>query len=933
MRDSHHSDRSVVSSPDPLTPTSDSCTAGSVSTADGAPALLETEAKRVLIDSNRTATNYPRDLCVHQLFESQVKLTPEATAVEFEGERVSYLELNHHANQLAHFLRSLGLGPDLLAGICLERSVAMVTGLLGILKAGGAYVPLDPTYPTERLHFMLEDSRPKVLLTEAHLQGLFMALNKTLPVLDLGTAQSAVQAQPKTDLAPETIGLCPQHLAYVIYTSGSTGMPKGAMNEHHAVCNRLFWMQDAYRLTAGDAVLQKTPFSFDVSVWEFFWPLLAGARLVMARPEGHKDPSYLCDTIQRSKITTLHFVPSMLQVFLDHAHVSKCSSLARVVCSGEALPAVLARRFKQTFPNVALYNLYGPTEAAVDVTAWTCPETVDNDIIPIGRPIANTRMYILDEAHEPVPVGTIGELYIGGVQVARGYLNRPELTKERFLTDPLVREPGARMYRTGDIGRWLPDGNIEYLGRNDSQVKIRGFRIELGEIEARLTEYPGIKEAAVLARENQAAEKQLVAYYTEKQGEEVRPDQLRAHIFSRLPEYMVPALYVHMPEMPLSPNGKLDRRALPAPDTRFRTGAGSVAPRDSLESMLLQKWQAVLGVTNFGVTDNFFDLGGDSLNAVTVLVEIEKEIGCQIPVSALLHGATVESLAKLIREGTELGPDPVLMTIQSGNSLLPFFAIVPPGEDSLGYAILARHTGPDQTIYKLQGSKPIISGVRPTFAQDELRSLSSEYIAAMRTAQPEGPYCLGAMCDGVQIAERMVLDLEEQGHEVGLFAIFDTWVLQNVQRPFLWRLAYYRQRLRDLRKKKVSEQVGAYKQALLGNLSRLLRGQPSVKTEVQQAFWPEQFVARRFRAPVTLFKRPKQPFNYVKDPYMGWGVRSQGGVHIHEVNLDHNEIFREPHVRTLGQLLAGDIRRVGERSNISGLPSGIPTLPSLSENA
>lgn len=901
------------------------------SASDGSPEITGAERQKVLVEFNRTELDYARNRCVHELFELQVELTPEATAVEFEGTRVSYLELNRRANQLAHFLRSLGLGPDLLAGICLERSVEMVTGLLGILKAGGAYVPLDPSYPIERLHFMLQDSRPKVLLTDGRLQELFTGSSETLPVLDLATTQSAVQEQPQTDLACEVIGLRPQHLAYVIYTSGSTGMPKGAMNEHHAVCNRLLWMQDAYRLSASDAVLQKTPFSFDVSVWEFFWPLMTGARLVMARPEGHKDPAYLSGTIQQNKITTLHFVPSMLQVFLDHADVSKCSNLARVVCSGEALPTGLANRFKQIFPNVALYNLYGPTEAAVDVTAWTCPQKVDNDIIPIGRPIANTRMYILDESHEPVPVGAIGELYIGGVQVARGYLNRPELTQERFLADPFSKEPGARVYKTGDIGRWLPDGNIEYLGRNDSQVKIRGFRIELGEIEARLTEYAGIKEAVVVARESRAGEKQLVAYYTEKQGKEVHPEQLRTHIASRLPEYMVPAFYMCLLEMPLSPNGKLDRRALPTPDIRFRTGAGSVAPRDSLEAILLEKWQAALPVTNFGVTDNFFDLGGDSLNAVGLLVGIEKLIGREIPLSALLRGATIESMARLIREGAESIPDPIVMTIQPGDWPVPFFTVVPPGEDALGYAILARHMGAGQAVYKLQGSQPVISGVRPAFSQDELRMLSAEYIAAMRTVEPEGPYCLGALCDGVQIAERMVLDLERQGHEVGLFAIFDTWVLQNAQRPLLWRLAYYRDRLQALRKESFLQQLRIYKQALQGNLSRLFRGRPKTKTEVQQAYWPRDFLAGRFRARVALFKRPKQPFFYVKDPYMGWGARSEGGVDVHEIDLDHEEILREPQVKIMGELLANDLRRVG-RGKRTRVASGIARMPSLSEN-
>ena len=341
-------------------------------------------------------------------------------------------------------------------------------------------------------------------------------------------------------------------LAYVIYTSGSTGMPKGVMNEHRGIVNRLIWMQQSYGLDMQDVVLQKTSFGFDVSVWEFFWPLFTGARLAMARPEGHKDPAYLVETMRRNGITTIHFVPSMLQVFLDHAEVAQCSALRRVMCSGEALPSALVQRLRERIPQAILHNLYGPTEAAVDVTAWTCPPDKIPASIPIGRPIANTRIYMLDGHGQPVPVGVAGELYIGGVQVARGYLNRPELTAERFVQDPFSAEAGARMYRTGDLGRWLADGTIEFLGRNDFQVKIRGFRIELGEIEARLAEYAGMREAVVVAREDAPGDKRLVAYYTRwreskrSEGETVGAEQLRSHLAEKLPEYMVPAAYVRL---------------------------------------------------------------------------------------------------------------------------------------------------------------------------------------------------------------------------------------------------------------------------------------------------------------------------------------------------------------------------------------------------
>ena len=382
-------------------------------------------------------------------------------------------------------------------------------------------MPLDPAYPPERLAYMLEDSAPVVVLAQASTRALLGAV----PVIDL--EQPTWSHQPIDNPQVNAVG------AYVIYTSGSTGQPKGVINDHAGVVNRLLWMQDAYGLTAADAVLQKTPFSFDVSVWEFFWPLCTGARLVMARPGGHKDPAYLCEVIEAEQVTTLHFVPSMLDVFLAHGDVTQAAGLVRVMCSGEALPGSLVRRFKQQLPGSELHNLYGPTEAAVDVTAWNCAGAVTPDNTPIGKPIANTRMYVLDGQLQPVPLGVVGELFIGGVQVARGYLNRPELTAERFLKDPFT---GARMYRTGDIGRYLPDGTIEYLGRNDDQVKIRGLRIELGEIHARLIDYLGVDETVVIARDER-----LVAYYT---GVRSEIDALRAHLLQHLPEFMVPALFV-----------------------------------------------------------------------------------------------------------------------------------------------------------------------------------------------------------------------------------------------------------------------------------------------------------------------------------------------------------------------------------------------------
>jgi amino acid adenylation domain-containing protein len=497
------------------------------SVADGAgrpvgdlPVLPEFQLRQVVSEFNATQVVYPRSVLLHQLFEDQVRRTPGATALIYDDESLTYTQLNAKANQLAHFLRERGIGPDQLVGICVERSLEMVIGLLGVLKAGGAYVPLDPGYPAERLSYMLENASPKVLLIQKRLKSKLPATFGDVLALDEQWSD-LVEPQPTDNLAAAAIGLTARHLAYVIYTSGSTGRPKGAMNEHRAVVNRLQWMQDTYRLGPGDRVLQKTPFSFDVSVWEFFWPLLTGARLVIARPEGHKDPDYLRQLIESTGITALHFVPSMLQSFLEQHRARQCSSIRQLVCSGEALTAALQRKCFECLPGARLSNLYGPTEAAVDVTAWECRADDTNSRVPIGNPIANLRMYVLDQRRHPVPIGVTGELYIGGIGLGRGYLNRPDLTAERFLADPFSHDPDARLYKTGDLGRWRPGGAIEYLGRNDSQVKVRGLRIELGEIEGQLLGHPGVREAVVIAREDVPGEKRLAAYVVARQMSEL----------------------------------------------------------------------------------------------------------------------------------------------------------------------------------------------------------------------------------------------------------------------------------------------------------------------------------------------------------------------------------------------------------------------------
>jgi amino acid adenylation domain-containing protein len=880
---------------------------------------MEVETGKILVDFNRTGADCRRDLCIHQLFEAQVERTPDATAVVCEEQRLSYRELNSRANRLAHYLRNRGAGPDVLVGICVERSPEMLVGILGILKAGAAYVPLDHSYPEDRLAVMLEDAKAPLVLTQSPL--LENLLRRTSQAIYLDTEWPGIALESAENCVSQ---VKPENLSYVLFTSGSTGRPKGVAIEHRSSASFIQWAQSVFAPQEVEGTLFSTSLCFDLSVFEMFVPLSMGGKVIVV-----KNALFLPRSRAANEVTLINTVPSAIAELVRTEAVP--TSVQVVNLAGEALLTSLVERIYEKTRTSKVYNLYGPTEYTTYATYTLVPRGAE---VTIGRPLSNTQVYILDENRRPTPLGVPGELHLAGDGLARGYFGSPDLTAERFLPNPFNLEPGARMYRTGDLACFLPDGNIQYLGRMDNQVKIRGFRIELGEIESVLTRHLSVQSAVVVAREDRPGEKRLVAYVVHVSPGHISTSALQTFLRRTLPEYMVPSAFVSMETLPLMPNGKIDRRALLAPGTQFRDDASRVAARDPLESMLLQKWEEALGTANLGITDNFFDLGGYSLTAARLLFEIEKVIGREIPLSALLRGATVERLAKLIRERSESTPDPVVMTIQEGNSSAPFFAVVPPGEDSLGYAILARHMGADQPVYKLQGSEPVIAGQRPAFAQEELRTLSLEYIAAMRAAQPEGPYCLGALCDGVQIAERMVLDLEAQGHEVGLFAIFDTWVLQNVQRPLLWRLAYYGERLQALRKMNIGEQVRAYKQALQSNLRRVVRpGQPAVKREVQQAYWPEDFAARRFRAPVALFKNPKQPFFYVDDPYLGWGARSEGGVEIHEVNFDHEEIFREPHVRTVGELLANRLRRVGERRQATQPHARIPLLPALSENA
>ncbi|MEQ1514818.1 MAG: amino acid adenylation domain-containing protein, partial [Lysobacteraceae bacterium] len=617
--------------------------------ASDLPMLDDRERNRLLVEWNDTTQDYPQDLCVHQLFEAQAARTPEATALVFGEEEISYDELNRRANRLAHHLRTLGVVPDDRVAICVERSIEMVVGLLGILKAGGAYVPLEPTTPAARIAYVLADSAPvAVLVYGLGHEAVRPHLSCDVPVLDLQRDQDQWRLQPDGDIRPGAFGLTSRHLAYVIYTSGTTGTPKGVMIEHASVTARAVYGITRYAITPQDRCLQFAAFSFDASVMQIFSTLAGGAVLIV-RDQVLWSPGDVVEHVGRHRITIADVPTSYLKELLASSSQRAMRDLRILIIGGEAALSEILRskKFDQT-----ILNEYGPTEATVSATSFAvlphAEITQKTMYLPIGRPISNTTIYLLDERRVPAPIGVVGELYIGGAGVARGYLNQPGLTAERFLDDPFSAEPAARMYRTGDLGRWLPDGNIEYLGRNDFQVKVRGFRIELGEIEAALAACEGVREAAVIAREEVPGEKRLVAYYIADTM--LDAGDLRQRLSQHLPEYMLPAAFVRMEAWPLTSNGKLDRKALPAPDDAAYARVAYAAPEGDVEETLAATWGELLKLDRVGRHDNFFELGGHSLLAVQLISRLHNAFHVEVPLRAVFESPTLSQLADRIAQ-------------------------------------------------------------------------------------------------------------------------------------------------------------------------------------------------------------------------------------------------------------------------------------------
>lgn len=867
------------------------------------PLLTDAERQQILLEWNDTKVAYPRDLCVYQLIEAQAERTPGAVAVVCGDQQLTYSELNTRANQLAHYLAKRGVGPDVPVGICLERSLELTVALLGVLKAGGACLPLDPKYPKERLAYMQADAQAPVVLTQPSLLPEFANASSQVVCLTPGLEVIAQEQRGNPGS-----GAKPENVAYVIYTSGSTGKPRGVLLTHRGLVNHHTAARSLYALESSDRVLQFSSISFDIAVEEIFPTWVVGATVVLRPEDISLDVADFLSWIRRQRVTVLD-LPTAYWHELVH-ELPQCGellpdNLRLVIVGGEkASAAAFASWRRFAGDRIRWINTYGPSETSVIATAYE-PRPGEREIpaeLPIGRPIANTRIYILDPHLQPVPIGVPGELHIGGDGVARGYLNRPELTAEKFVADPFSDEPGARLYKTGDLARYLPDGNIEFRGRSDYQVKIRGFRVELGEIEAVLGKHPGLREAVVLARESASGDKRLVSYVVPALSAPPTADDLRAFLKERLPEHMVPAAFVMLDEMPLTPNGKIDRRALPATEqVALPLDERVAAPKDALESQLVKIWEEVLGTRPIGVNQNFFELGGHSLLAVRLVHRIDKILGKKLPIAILLQAPTVEQLAVALRQDGWSPRWSSLVPIQAGGSSPPFFCVHGLGGTVMRFYALAHHLGPDQPVYGLQAQ-----GLDPAHpCHTRVDDMASHYLAEMRSVQPRGPYYIGGYSFGGLVAVEMARRVLEEGEGVGLVALFDVFPGKPKSNsslfvkflrtppgqwiPYLW--------------KKVRGHIRWYINTIWF---------PRRMVEVWDAcFQAEQaYVPRVYPGRVTLFRPSEKSLRSHEESHGGWEEWAAGGVEAHEIAGDHGSITREPKVR----LLAGELRACLDRA-------------------
>ena len=940
--------------------------------------LLTVEERQQYLEWNHTQIDYPQDKCIHQLFEEQVKLTPNAVAVVFEQQQLTYWELNSRANQLAHYLKTLGVGSDVPVGICVERSLDMVVGLLGILKAGGAYVPLDPAYPKERLAYMLSDSQLPVLLTDQDLVSVLPQHQAKVVCLDTDWKN----IEKENDENPFS-GVTVENRAYIIYTSGSTGKPKGVQITHEAVTNFLNSMQLKPGLTDKDILLAITTISFDIAVLELYLPLMLGAKVVLVSREVAVDGSRLLKLLSESKATVMQATPATWHLLLAAGWNGQ--SQLKILCGGEALSQELASQLLARASSV--WNMYGPTEATVWATTYEVQQSLvdtQKPAISIGKPIGNTQTYILDQYLQPVPIGINGELYIGGVCLARGYLNRPDLTTEKFIANPFLKSDEleenssiqnsklrtqnsklSRLYKTGDLARYLPNGDIEYISRIDNQVKIRGFRIELLEIEVLLAKHPEIQEIAVILREDVPGDKRLVAYIVPNQDQTPTVNNLRDFLSQKLPKFMIPSAFVALDALPLTPNGKVDRRALlgysvpsdfvslgttPLTDngkvnnhalpntSRISLDTGFVAPRNPTEEILGVLWAEVLGLKQIGIHDNFFALGGHSLLATRLFTEIERTLGTRLSLATLFQKQTIAELATIIHQEESSQEWESLVMIQQGKPTKPpLFCIHAIWGNVLFYRKLTHYLLPDQPFYGLQAQG--LDGKRSPLTS--IPEMASHYIKEMQRIQPLGPYFLGGFSLGGQIAFEVARQLHALGQEVRLLAVFDCGApvvtqgradATNTKPKTLWELSFLH--LNNLLNLKPRDQKNYFWERINWHLTA---GKASIFYKsylryIKRSFMDLQildvaaanhqafrsYVAQEiYPGKVTLFLSASSLQKLEDDPKL-WDKAATGGVEIYQIpGAIHTTLMEEPNVRLLAEKLTVCLQQVQADSSLS----------------
>ncbi|MCV3216667.1 amino acid adenylation domain-containing protein [Plectonema radiosum NIES-515] len=880
------------------------------------PLLTTKEREQLLIDWNNTQADYPDNASLHELFEQQVERSPDALALISQSEQVTYQQLNQKVNQLTHYLTNLGVTTETIVAICLERSVEMIVAILAILKAGGAYLPLDPNYPVERLQFMLADSQASLMISHTSLIHSLGEVSAMALDTEWDTIQQESQENPVSTSGEN-------NLAYVIYTSGSTGTPKGVLGTHRGTVNGLHWLWKTHPFATGEICCQKTAISFVDSVWEIFAPLLQGIPTVIIPDAIAKDPQLFLATLANYQISRLVLVPSLLRLLLDnYPHlIQNLSHLQLWIASGEALTIDVVKTFRQLLPNAKLINLYGSSEVSANVTYYdTSLLSETSSTVPIGKPIDNIQAYILDNYLQLVPIGVVGELYIGGDGLARSYLHRPELTQENFINNPFL--PGTKLFKTGDFVRYKNHGQLEYFGRHDDQIKIRGLRVELGEIATAIAQYPSVQNAVVIAHNDAQDDKSLIAYVATQQKDII--PQLQAYLQQKLPNFMLPSAFVLLDEIPLTPNGKVDKKALPTHELiRPKINKSYIPAKTFTELALVKIWEQLLNTSPIGITDNFFELGGHSFLAVRLVAQIYELFGHNLSLSTLFENTTIEKLATIVSQPASLGVNSPLVAIQSSGLYRPFFCVHAAGGDVNNYLILSRKLGREQPFYALE---------QPANRQD-FHSLSVEetaayYIKEIRTLQPQGHYLLGGWCYGGIIAFEMAQQLKRENETVDLLVVIDAilpktiiqsdknddakLVLRLAEAIKNWFNIEFFVSYNELRDFPLDEQFHLlFSKANLKisdtEMAQHLQSYKLFKAHIQAM---RNYVPQIYPDEITLFKASEiitHDFEshefHTDDPLLGWGKYSPKPINMIEIPGNHFSIFNEPYVQELASQL------------------------------